>query len=268
MAAVSSLMSSEAARFLGGSPVVWEEDSADADTPRPFPYAQQDPVGSVVAAASAVDVEEASEEEIADSEEDSTGALAADSVVVTVDSAVLPMASAAHPMHQADLVTAEVGTAADLTVTAGTMEEEVVAVAAAAVVGMADAMMTDSVVGTAALIDLAPVVMLSRLVRGRVVVTVATVVVIVATVAVIVTETMIVETIPGSALTRVVQVTKGSGNFVDTNGDKTNAGLVVGIPSPHIFAFLVFTSLPPLSTRVSRRKENLFIQRCRHPWSR
>lgn len=169
-----------------------------AGTPRPR---QCDPVAALMAAfvvgsGAGVEVSGAA---IGASVEDST-------VVPEAEVTVAATAgSAAHPVHRADLATAEAeaeaDTAADLTVIAETMEEAV---------DTADAMMTDPVAASAAVsIDLALVATLSPLDLDT-----ATAVAVVG----IATEAMtIAETTPGSAHTRAVRATRESGNCVDTN---------------------------------------------------
>lgn len=172
-----------------------------AGTPRPR---QCDPVAALMAAfvvgsGAGVEVSGAA---IGASVEDST-------VVPEAEVTVAATAgSAAHPMHRADLATAEAeaDTAADLTVIAETMEEAV---------DTADAMMTDLVAASAAVsIDLALVATLSPLDLDT-----ATAVAVVG----IATEAMtIAETTPGSAHTRAVRATRESGNCVDTNDNGTS----------------------------------------------
>lgn len=176
-------------------------------------YAPRDLAALV--AASVVDVEVASVAEIAASEAVLTEAHEADSVVAIAGSAAPPTATGALQMHRVDLATAEVeaGMAGDLTVTAGTME---VVAAVAAVMAVATTTVFVAAVATAALIDLGLAATQNQLAPAKVVAVVG-----------IATETTTGETTPESALTRVVQATKESGNFVGISHNKTRPTLAL-----------------------------------------
>lgn len=171
-------------------------------------------VGAVVA--SVVEIAAVFEEGLIEAHE-------ADLAVATAALAAPPTATGAHPTHRVDLATVEVVTAADLTVTAGTLEAAAVAVTA--VVTTTDSAVAAAVVvvavDIAAPIDPDPAATPNRLAPDTVEVAAAAAAVGIAT------ETTTDETTPGSALMRAVQDMKESGNFVGIKCIKTRPGLVL-----------------------------------------
>lgn len=221
-----------------------------AGTLSPYRYVLQGLAALV--AASVADVVVGSAAAIAAAfEEGSIEAHEADLVVVTAALAAPPTATAAHQTHRAGLATAEADTVADLTVIVGTMEAAAEVMAVVTTIGSAVA-----AVDSAALIGLDLAATQNQLAPGKVVVVVVeAVVAAVAAVAVvgIATETSTDETTPGSALTRVAQDMKGSGNFVGINCTKTRLWLVLRWVYRNHLAFVILFLLSPSSTRVSKR---------------
>lgn len=267
-AGVSSLTLSEAAQFLVGNPVAWEEDSVDADTQRLLRYVLVAALATS-AAASAV----ASEVDAAASVEETGAAfgvaltvalVAAASVVVIVALAVLPMALVARPTLPAAPALPLADTAVDLTVIATTTEAE----------DMDDVMTTEAVAAIAAAaavsIDRAQVATWSRLVPDRTTAAIAAIAVVVV-VGIAIGATMTAEeamtiaegTILASVRTKAARATRESESCVDTNGGRTRWSCG-GYLESTVFAFLV--SISPLSTpRVSRPDESQSFLTA--PWS-
>lgn len=238
-AAVSKPMSSVAVPSQAGSHVALAVDSAGVVTLKPcrvVPWPV--PVGSE---AGFVDVEAASEEEIA-------AASVVVSIVAAEASEVVTADSADHRTRRADRV-------ADMTVTAETTVE----IAAVAAADTADVTTTEEAAAeadTVEVIDPAPEAMPCPSVKGTAETETG-----VETVAEteIETETDIVPatttvTTRGNGHTKEDQATKANANCAATD-DKTTARLVVGILSPLISLLSSSTSLASLTTRVSRQRQ-------------
>lgn len=206
-----------------------------AVTPSLYQYALLDLAAS---AADSVAGGVASVAEIAASEEVSIEVHEADLAVVTAVLVVPPTATEARQTHRVDLAMAEAGTAADLTATAETMEEAVVAVAT--VVAMTTdlaAVAAVAAVGTEVLTDLGLAATRNRLAP----VTAAAAVVGIAT------ATMTGETTPGSALMKVVQAMKENESFAGINRNKARPSLVLRwVSCVHSFRFFSSCLLSPL----------------------
>lgn len=234
-AAVSSLTLSEAAQFLAGSLVAWEEDSVAVATQRLLHCALVVALVTLVAGfavGSGVDVEASAEEIGEASGEASTVAhVAAALVVAIVASVVLLMVLVALPMLPAGLALPLADTAVDLTVIATTTGE---------VEDTDGGMMIEEVVATAAVAAVtivpAQAATWSHLVLDKATAATAAVGIAIGATTTAEEAMTIAETTHASVHTKAALATRESGSCVDTN-DVRAFGLVVGILSPLVSLF-------------------------------